>query len=65
MLQDEIMALTIDQNPKHQARSTIDVILHHFGFTAQTWLTPPYASNVSFRLFSPENMVTFSKPARD
>lgn len=62
MLQDGRMALAIDQNPEHQARFAIDVLLHHFSYAAHAWLKPPYVSNVAIRLFSPENMVNFSDP---
>ena len=62
MLRDGIMTLVIDQNPEHQARFAVDVLLHHFGYTEQTWLAAPYRSNVAFRLFSPENIAEFTTP---
>lgn len=62
LLEGGLMALAIDQNPEHQARFALDVLLHHFGYAAQTWMKAPYVSNVSIRLFSPENLTVFSGP---
>jgi len=57
MLQEGLMTLAIDQNPEHQARFAMDVLLHHFGYTDHTWLEVPYRSNIAFRLCSPENII--------
>ena len=57
MLLDGLMTMAIDQNPEHQARFAMDVLLHHFGYTDHTWLEVPYRSNIAFRLCSPENII--------
>jgi LacI family transcriptional regulator len=57
MLQKGLMTMAIDQNPEHQARFAMDVLLHHFGYTDHTWLETPYRSNIAFRLCSPENII--------
>jgi hypothetical protein len=54
--------LVIDQNPEHQSRFAIDVLLHHFGYTDQTWLAKPYRSNIAFKLHKVENMTEFTTP---
>jgi LacI family transcriptional regulator len=56
MLRDGTMALVIDQNPEQQARFAVEVLLHHFGHERARRLTTPYKSDVSFRLFTPENI---------
>jgi LacI family transcriptional regulator len=63
LLQDGTMTLVIDQNPEHQSRFAIDVLLHHFGYTAQRWLEPPYHSNIAFKLHCMENMTEFTSLA--
>jgi LacI family transcriptional regulator len=60
MLVDGTMTLVIDQNPEHQARFAVDVLLHHFGYTDYSWLEFPYRSNTSFRLYTLENIVDIS-----
>jgi LacI family transcriptional regulator len=62
LLQSGVMTLVIDQNPEHQSRYAIDVLLHHFGYTDQTWLTKPYRSNIAFKLHTVENMTEFTTP---
>jgi LacI family transcriptional regulator len=62
LLQSGVMTLVIDQNPEHQSRFAIDVLLHHFGYTDQTWLTKPYRSNIAFKLHTVENMTEFTTP---
>jgi len=62
MLRDGTMALAIDQNPEQQARFAVEVLLHHFGHERARHLTTPYKSEVSFRLFTPENIVDVSDP---
>lgn len=57
MLLEGLMTMAIDQNPEHQARFAMDVLLHHFGYTDHTWLEVPYRSNIAFRLCSPENII--------
>ena len=57
MLLEGLMTMAIDQNPEHQARYAMDVLLHHFGYTDHTWLEVPYRSNIAFRLCSPENII--------
>jgi LacI family transcriptional regulator len=57
MLVEGLMTLAIDQNPEHQARFAMDVLLHHFGYTDHTWLEIPYRSNIAFRLCTPENII--------
>jgi LacI family transcriptional regulator len=56
LLADGTMTLAIDQNPEHQARFAVDVLLHHFGFDEMTTVQPPYRSNVAFQLYSRENV---------
>lgn len=67
MLLEGLMTMAIDQNPEHQARFAIDVLLHHFGYTDHTWLETPYRSNIAFRLCSPENIIgaPFAPPIND
>ena len=62
LLESGVMTLVIDQNPEHQSRFAIDVLLHHFGYTDQTWLTKPYLSNIAFKLHTVENMTEFTTP---
>jgi LacI family transcriptional regulator len=62
MLLDGLMTLAIDQNPEHQARFAMDVLLHHFGYTDHKWLQVPYRSNIAFRLCSPENIIGVAQP---
>jgi LacI family transcriptional regulator len=62
LLQSGVMTLVIDQNPEHQSRYAIDVLLHHFAYTDQTWLTKPYRSNIAFKLHTVENMTEFTTP---
>jgi LacI family transcriptional regulator len=62
LLQSGVMTLVIDQNPEHQSRYAIDVLLHHFGYTDQTWLAKPYQSNIAFKLHTVENMTEFTTP---
>jgi LacI family transcriptional regulator len=57
MLRDGTMTIAIDQNPEQQARFALDVLLHHFGFTEPGAMALPYQSNVSFRLYTAENIV--------
>jgi LacI family transcriptional regulator len=57
MLLEGLMTMAIDQNPEHQARFAMDVLLHHFGYTDHKWLELPYRSNIAFRLCSPENII--------
>jgi len=57
MLRDGTMTIAIDQNPEHQARFALDVLLHHFGFSESGAMRVPYQSNVSFRLYTAENIV--------
>ena len=56
LLIDGTMTLVIDQNPEHQARFALDVFTHHFGYTENPWLAPPYRSDISFRLFTRESL---------
>ena len=56
MLRSGLMTLAIDQNPEQQARSAVDVLLHHFGFVEANWMTVPYVPNTSFTLYGPENV---------
>jgi LacI family transcriptional regulator len=56
MLQSGVMALAIDQYPEHQARFAVDVLLHHFGFSDAGAMATPYRSNISFQLYSRENI---------
>jgi LacI family transcriptional regulator len=67
MLLEGLMTVAIDQNPEHQARFAVDVLLHHFGYTDHTWLEVPYRSNIAFRLCSPENVIgaPFAPPFDD
>ena len=67
MLLEGLMTMAIDQNPEHQARFAIDVLLHRFGYTDHTWLEIPYRSNIAFRLCSPENIIgaPFAPPIND
>ena len=60
MLRDGTMTIAIDQNPEHQARFAVDVLLHHFGFTETETMCVPYRSDVSFRLYTAENIVELS-----
>lgn len=62
MLLDGTMALVIDQNAEQQARFAVEVLLHHFGHEQARHLTVPYKSDVSFRLFTPENFVDICEP---
>jgi LacI family transcriptional regulator len=62
LLESGVMTLVIDQNPEHQSRFAVDVLLHHFGYTDQTWLTKPYRSNIAFKLHTVENMTEFTTP---
>jgi LacI family transcriptional regulator len=62
LLESGVMTLVIDQNPEHQSRFAIDVLLHHFGYTDQTWLSLPYRSNIAFKLHTVENMTEFTTP---
>ena len=62
LLKSGVMSLVLDQNPEHQSRFAIDVLLHHFGYTDQTWLTKPYRSNIAFKLHTVENMTEFTTP---
>jgi len=66
LLESGVMTLVIDQNPEHQSRFAVDVLLHHFGYTDQTWLAKPYLSNIAFKLHTVENMTetTTPQPAR-
>ena len=57
MLLEGLMTMAIDQNPEHQARFAMDVLLHYFGYTDHIWLETPYRSNIAFRLCSPENII--------
>lgn len=57
MLREGLMTLTLDQNPRLQARFTLDVLLDHFGYEGMS-VTRPYQSNVPFVLYSPENIPT-------
>lgn len=61
LLLDGTMTLVIDQNPEHQARFALDVFTHHFGYTENPWLEPPYRSEIAFRLFTRESL----PPSRD
>ena len=56
LLLDGTMTLVIDQNPEHQARFALDVFTHHFGYTENPWLAPPYRSDIAFRLFTRESL---------
>ena len=56
LLLDGTMTLVIDQNPEHQARFALDVFTHHFGYTENPWLEPPYRSDIAFRLFTRESL---------
>jgi len=56
MLRSGLMALAIDQYPEHQARFAVDVLLHHFGFSDAGAMMTPYRSNISFQLYSRENI---------
>ena len=62
LLESGVMTLVIDQNPEHQSRFAIDVLLHHFGYTDQTWLAKPYRSNIAFKLHTVENMTELTTP---
>jgi LacI family transcriptional regulator len=62
LLRDGVMALVIDQNPEHQARFALDVLLHHFGYTEERWLQPPYKSNIPLKVYCVENMTIQSRP---
>lgn len=55
MLQEGIMTLTLDQNPRLQAQFALDVLLDHFGYEGPP-VTRPYKSNVPIVLYGPENM---------
>ncbi|WP_417463190.1 LacI family DNA-binding transcriptional regulator [Kordiimonas sp.] len=55
MLRDGLMTVALDQNPRLQARFTLDVLLDHFGYEGMS-VTRPYTSNVPFVLYSPENI---------
>lgn len=56
LLQDGTITMVIDQDPEHQARFALDVVMHHFGYVEKAWLTTPYRSPIEYRLHSPENM---------
>ena len=56
LLIEGTMTLVIDQNPEHQARFALDVFTHHFGYTENPWLKPPYRSDIAFRLFTRESL---------
>jgi len=62
LLESGVMTLVIDQNPEHQSRFAIEVLLHHFGYTDQIWLAKPYVSNIAFKLHTVENMTEFTTP---
>nr|WP_281432951.1 LacI family DNA-binding transcriptional regulator [Aestuariivirga litoralis] len=66
LLQEGLMTLVIDQNPEHQSRFAVDVLLHHFGYTDHRWLEAPYRSNIAFKLHCLENMTEFTavEPAK-
>jgi LacI family transcriptional regulator len=38
------------------------LVIDHFGYTDQTWLTKPYRSNIAFKLHTVENMTEFTTP---
>lgn len=63
LLLDGTMTLVIDQNPEHQARFALDVFTHHFGYTENPWLAPPYHSDIAFRLFTRESLPAFNSPS--
>lgn len=54
MLQSGVMTMVIDQNPEHQARFALDVLLHHFGGAEIPGLRPPYESQTPITIFGPE-----------
>jgi LacI family transcriptional regulator len=62
LLLDGTMTLVIDQNPEHQARFALDVFSHHFGYTENPWLAPPYRSDIAFRLFTRESLPALNTP---
>jgi LacI family transcriptional regulator len=63
LLLDGTMTLVIDQNPEHQARFALDVFTHHFGYTENPWLEPPYRSDIAFRLFTRESLPALENPS--
>lgn len=56
LLLDGTMTLVIDQNPEQQARFALDVFTHHFGYTENPWLEPPYRSDIAYRLITRESL---------
>lgn len=56
LLMDGTMDLVIDQNLEHQAQFSIDVLMHHFGYSNADSPAPACRSDQSFRLFTPENL---------
>jgi LacI family transcriptional regulator len=55
-LKEQLMTLTIDQNPERQAQMALEVLMHHFGFEGVTSVAPPYASTVPFIIYGPQNL---------
>jgi LacI family transcriptional regulator len=46
--------MVIDQNPEHQARFALDVLMHHFGHAEIRDLRPPSESHTPITIFGPE-----------
>ena len=41
----------------------LDVFTHHFGYTENPWLAPPYHSDIAFRLFTRESLPALNSPS--
>lgn len=54
MLQSGVMTMVIDQNPEHQARFALDVLMHHSGHAEIPDLQEPYESRTPITIFGPE-----------
>lgn len=54
MLRSGVMTMVIDQNPGHQARFALDVLMHHFGPAEIPDLRPPHESRTPVTIFGPE-----------